>query len=126
MSEVRLSRLGQVALSVGDIHDATAFYRDVLGLRHLFDAPPDLSFFECDGVRIMLNGGQETAGVSSTIVYFEVGDVQAAHAALTERGATFERGPQLMHKTDTSELWMAFVRDPAGNILGLMGEKPVS
>ena len=35
-----LSELGQIALTVDDIERATAFYRD-LGVRFLFDAPPD-------------------------------------------------------------------------------------
>ena len=46
--------LGQVAISVRDVARARAFYRDVLGLAHLFDAGPSLSFFACGGVRLML------------------------------------------------------------------------
>jgi len=43
---VTLDRIKQIAIPVNSVEEAKLFYRDTLGLRHLFDAPPVLSFFD--------------------------------------------------------------------------------
>ena len=53
---VSLSRIKQIAVPVDSVDKAKTFYRDALGMKHLFDAPPALSFFDCGGVRLMLAG----------------------------------------------------------------------
>ena len=53
---VALAQIGQIAVPVTDIDRAVAFYRDVLGMRFLFQAPPALAFFDCARVRLMLDG----------------------------------------------------------------------
>ena len=120
-----LRRVGQIAVVVQDVARATRFYRDVLGLRFLFDAPPSLAFFDCGGVRLMLSPpeGAASAGASS-IVYYDVADIHAAHGALVARGARFERPPHLVAPMPAGDLWMAFLRDSEGNLLGLMNERP--
>ena len=50
-----LSRIGQIAMNPRDFDRAVTFYRDTLGLRFLFTAPPHLAFFDCDGVRLLLD-----------------------------------------------------------------------
>jgi catechol 2,3-dioxygenase-like lactoylglutathione lyase family enzyme len=50
-----LEVIGQIAIPVHDIECAIAFYRDILGMRFLFKAPPDLGFFDCHGVRLLLD-----------------------------------------------------------------------
>jgi len=50
-----LSTIGQIAVVVHDVEKATGFYRDTLGMRFLFGAGPHLSFFDCDGIRLMLS-----------------------------------------------------------------------
>jgi predicted enzyme related to lactoylglutathione lyase len=119
-----LSEIGQIAISVADVAAATVFYRDVLGLKFLFGAGPNLSFFTAGSVRLMLTTpqGHGEAGENSTL-YFKVADVTAAHAAIVGRGARDERGPQLVAKMPDHELWLAFVRDPEGNLVGLMEER---
>jgi predicted enzyme related to lactoylglutathione lyase len=116
--------LGQIAIVVSDVAKATTFYRDVLGLRFLFGAGPNLAFLAVGGVRIMLSTpqGHGEAGKNS-ILYFKVPDVVAAHAAIVARGAVNERAPQLTAKMPDHELWIGFVRDPDGNLVGLMEEK---
>src|SRR5579859_6335504 len=90
-----LVRIGQVAISAHDVDRATAFYRDVLGLRHLFRAG-DLSFFDCGGVRLMLDKPEKPEfDHPSSILYFAVPDIQAAHAVMKEKGVKFEDEPHL-------------------------------
>ena len=102
----------------------TVFFRDVLGLTFLFSAGPNLAFFAAGGVRMMLSTSQGAgeAGKNSTL-YFKVNDVAAAHAAIVGRGAANERAPQLTAKMPDHELWLAFIRDPDGNLIGLMEER---
>ena len=107
-----LHRIGQIAVVVQDLARATRFYRDVLGLRFLFDAPPALAFFDCGGVRLMLAPpeGAAAAGASS-IVYYEVADVHAAYDTLVARGVQFEHPPRVIAPMPAGDLWMAFLRD---------------
>jgi predicted enzyme related to lactoylglutathione lyase len=119
-----LSDIGQIALVVSDVTKATTFYRDVLGLKFLFGAGPNLAFLQAGSVRLMLSTpqGHGEAGKNS-ILYFKVNDVTATHAAIVARGAQNERAPALTAKMPDHELWIGFVRDPDGNLIGLMEEK---
>lgn len=119
-----VSDIGQIAITVGDVAKATVFYRDVLGLKFLFPAGPNLAFLAAGSVRIMLSTPQGHGEVGkNSILYFKVADVVGAHAAIVARGATSERVPQLTAKMPDHELWMGFVRDPDGNLVGLMEER---
>lgn len=124
MSAPLVSEIGQIALVVSDVAKAIPFYRDVLGLKFLFGAGPNLAFLLAGTVRVMLSTpqGHGEAGKNS-ILYFKVDDIVAAHAAIVGRGATNERAPQLTAKMPDHALWMAFVRDPDGNLIGLMEER---
>jgi predicted enzyme related to lactoylglutathione lyase len=122
-SPVGVSEIGQIAIVVQDVAAATVFYRDVLGLKFLFSAGPNLAFLSAGTVRLMLTTpqGHGEAGKNS-ILYFKVDDLGATHAAILARGARNERDPGLTAKMPDHELWMAFVRDPDGNLVGLMSE----
>ena len=79
MSEVGLTGIGQVSRHVSNIEAATTWYRDVLGLTHLYQFGA-LSFFDCGGLRLYL---QESAELpAESILYFHVDDIAATHAAL--------------------------------------------
>ena len=123
---LNLSKIGQIAIGVSDIDRATEFYRDTLGMRYLFSAPPGMSFFDCDGVRLMLTlpeqGRDESK--SSSVIYYTVEDVQQATETLKSRGVRFIGEPHIIHRTDTYDLWMSFFTDPDGNTLALMAEVP--
>jgi predicted enzyme related to lactoylglutathione lyase len=116
--------IGQIAITVSDVAKALPFYRDALGLEFLFSPGPHLAFLAAGTVRIMLSTpqGAGSAGANS-ILYFKVTDIEAAHAAVVDRGATNERAPQLTATMPDHELWVGFVRDPDGNLVGLMEEK---
>jgi predicted enzyme related to lactoylglutathione lyase len=115
--------LGQIAITVSDVAKAKTFYHDVLGLKFLFDAGPNLAFLAAGSVRIMLSSSQGAGAVGkNSILYFKVEDLPATHAAVVARGAVNERAPALTAKMPDHELWIGFVRDPDGNLVGLMSE----
>jgi catechol 2,3-dioxygenase-like lactoylglutathione lyase family enzyme len=117
-----LTQIGQIAVPVRDIERAIAFYRDVLGMRFLFKAPPGLGFFDCAGVRLMLDAPAKAQAGQGSVIYYKVPDLHAAFETLTARGVTFEAKPHLIAKLPDHELWMAFFRDPDANLLALMSE----
>jgi catechol 2,3-dioxygenase-like lactoylglutathione lyase family enzyme len=124
MSAPALTRIGQIAIAVHDLDRAIDFYRDVLGLRFLFRAPPGLGFFDVGGVRLMLGlpeGG--TRDHHTSVLYYEVPDIAASAAALKERKVVFEREPHLVARLGETELWIGFFRDSEGNLVGIMQEK---
>jgi methylmalonyl-CoA/ethylmalonyl-CoA epimerase len=117
-----IQNIGQVAIRARDVPAAVAFYRDVLGLDYLFEAG-SLAFFMCGDVRLMLSPPEaDEFDHPSSILYFRVGDLRAAYAELSERGVPFVDEPHLIAKLPDHELWMAFFRDPDGNLMGLMSE----
>lgn len=117
-----LSTIGQIALSVRDVSRAVAFYRDVLGLRFLFEVP-NMGFFDCGGIRLMLAIPEGVEGNLSSVIYFKVEDIQAAAEVLKSRGVVFDQEPHFIAKMPDHDLWMAFFRDPDKNVLALMCEK---
>src|SRR5215470_2796058 len=113
-----LAQIGQIAVPVSDLKRAIAFYRDILGMKFLFQAPPGLGFFDCAGVRLMLDAPARAAGhEQASIIYYRVPDLRAAHATLAARGVAFESAPHLVARLPDHELWMAFFRDPDDNLL---------
>jgi methylmalonyl-CoA/ethylmalonyl-CoA epimerase len=118
-----LSTIGQIGITVKDVARAVAFYRDVLGMNLLFQVP-NMGFFACDGVRLMLSTAENPAEQYSSIVYFRVPDIQHAFQTLSQRGAPFDAEPHLLARMPGHDLWMAFFRDPDRNLLALMSEVP--
>lgn len=119
-----LNHIGQIAIPVSDLERAVKFYRDVLGMQFLFQAPPGLAFFNCGGVRLLLDvpaKGQPNQYAS--IIYYKVDDLPSAVETLKSRGVSFQQEPELVAKMPDHELWMAFLKDPDGNMLALMWEK---
>jgi methylmalonyl-CoA/ethylmalonyl-CoA epimerase len=124
-NEVGIQSIGQIAIAVSDIEEATRFYRDVLGLNLLFEAPPGLAFFDCDGVRLMLTTKQGAEDDHKTsVIYYRVPDIDAAVKALKQRSVSFVREPQMTAKMEDHELWIGFVRDPDNTLIGIMAEVP--
>ena len=122
LPEFGLGNIGQIAMPVADVDRAIDFYRDVLGMRFLFRAPPGLGFFDCDGVRLMLDEPAAARAGQGSVLYYRVDDLDAAVAILSGRGVVFEAAPHLVAKLPDHELWMAFFRDPDGNLLAMMSE----
>jgi methylmalonyl-CoA/ethylmalonyl-CoA epimerase len=120
---IGISRVGQIAINAHDVERAATFYQDVLGLKLLFKAGPGLAFFDCGGVRLMLTLPEKPEfDHPSSILYFAVPDIQAAHARIKENGVHFEDEPHVVAKMPDHDLWMVFFRDSEGNLMGLMSE----
>jgi methylmalonyl-CoA/ethylmalonyl-CoA epimerase len=118
------SHIAQIAVPVLDLDRARDFYRDRLGLAHLFNAPPGLAFFGCGGTRLMLSQpeGPETAG--SSIIYYAVPSAREAEAALAAEGVRFESAAHHIATVEGRDVWLAVARDSEGNLFGLMSEEP--
>ena len=117
------ARVAQLLVPVDDLAKGLAFYRDVLGLPFLFEAPPQMAFFSCGGIRLLVGvppAGQ-VAQRGSTI-YFEVSEIAAVCSELKAGGVSFMAEPHVVHRTPSSELWLAEFKDPFGNQLALMSE----
>ncbi len=119
-----LDRLGQINIRVHDLARAVAFYRDVLGLKFLFEFP-NLAFFDCGGIRILLDVPEDKKfDHPSSILYFRVEDLQGSTEGLRRRGARIVSEPHRIAPMPDHDLWMSFFEDSEGNTLALMSEVP--
>jgi methylmalonyl-CoA/ethylmalonyl-CoA epimerase len=120
---IEITSIAQIAINVEDLGRAIEFYRDKIGLMFLFQAGPALAFFECGGVRLMLDIPPEGRfRHPSSIVYFKVNDIKAAHQQLTARGVKFEEEPHVIARMGSTEVWLAAFDDSEGNVMALMCE----
>lgn len=122
---IRITAVGQIAWAVKDLDAATAFYRDVMGLKFLFSAPPGLSFFDCGGVRLMLSA-EASSGTApgETLLYFSTDDISGATAALDAAGTEIVQAPHAVADLGDRVLWLAVFRDSEGRLQHLMSEVP--
>ena len=120
------AKIAQILIPVEDFDKGVAFYRDTLGIPFLFQAPPQMAFFNCSGVRLLV--GVMPAGQVSqrgSAIYFQVADIRAVFSDLKGKGVCFKAEPHLVHRTPKSELWLAEFVDPDGNQLALMSEMAI-
>ena len=120
---IGITRLGQVLVNVKDVERAAAFYEQKLGLKLLFKAPPGLAFFDCGGVRLMLDRAEKPEfDHPSSVLYFAVPEIQSAYQKLKESEVHFEDEPHIIARMPTHDLWMTFFRDSEANLMALMSE----
>jgi methylmalonyl-CoA/ethylmalonyl-CoA epimerase len=119
-----LSAIGQIFVRAKDLDRAVRFYRDTLGMSFLFQAPPQMAFFQCGATTVLL-GVPEAPELdhAASLIYYLVPDIAAAHATLRERAVEFITEPHLVHRAADYELWLAEFRDSEGNVLALMDRK---
>jgi methylmalonyl-CoA/ethylmalonyl-CoA epimerase len=123
--KVALSKIRQIALPVREIAEATRFYRDTLGMRHLFDAPPALSFFDCGGVQLMLAGpdAQGKDGEEQhAVLFYDVSDIKATHGKIKSSGAKSLEEPRVIARMNGREIWISSFSDGQGNVVSLMSD----
>ena len=121
------AKIAQLLIPVADFDKGVAFYRDTLGIPFLFAAPPQMAFFNCGGIRLLVGvmpTGQ--AAQRGSAIYFQVSDIHAVFRTLKDKGVTFPAAPHVVHRTPQTELWLAEFTDPDGNQLALMSESPLS
>jgi len=116
-----LSGIGQISIAVKDVERAVAFYRDVLGMKFLFQFP-GMAFFDAGGVRLYLTLPEKPEFAGTSILYYRVSDIREAAKTLEARGVTFAEAPHLVHQDARHELWLGFFKDSEGNPTALMSE----
>lgn len=121
---VKLDTIRQIAINVKDVQRATAFYRDILGMKFLF-APPNLAFFDAGGVRLMLTKPERKEfDHPASILYYKVDDIGGMHRALVAKGVKVEEEPTLVAPMPDHDLWISSYRDSEDNYFALMSEVP--
>ncbi|AOE49929.1 VOC family protein [Kangiella sediminilitoris] len=116
--------IGQIAITVSNVDSALSFYRDALGLEFLFAPSDDLAFLQSGQTRIMLTSPQGAGQVGkNSILYFNAEDIESCYKDILSKGGSGERQPELAAKMPDHELWIGFLKDPDGNLVGLMEEK---
>ena len=124
-SSMSPNSIGQIHISVKDLASAIAWYRDVLGLQFLFEVPGQpMAFFQCGDVRLYLGRPEDESFRSAPVLYYRVDQIDSSVASITERGGEFSDQPHVVHRDEAHELWMAGLRDPDGNPVILMEERP--
>jgi methylmalonyl-CoA/ethylmalonyl-CoA epimerase len=117
-----LSKIGQINIPVRNLEESVRFYRDILGMTFLFQVP-NMAFFDCGGIRILLGAGEEETGDRhGSIIYFTVDDIHHTADTLRDRGVLFAEEPSLVAEMPDHDLWMAFFGDPSGNTHALMSK----
>jgi methylmalonyl-CoA/ethylmalonyl-CoA epimerase len=116
-----LASIGQVAITVKELQRAIRFYRDALGLRFLFETP-EMAFFDCGGMRLMLGYSTHGDATYSSIIYYNTADIQGTVDLLRGQGVQFDAPPRMVVKMPDHNLWMAFFHDSEGNLAALMSE----
>lgn len=117
-----ISAIGQIHVNVQDLERATRFYRDTLGMQYLFSAG-NMAFLMCGDVRLMLGVAEKPElAHPSSILYYKVDDIGAAHETMAANEVRFEQEPLKVHEAKEHDLWMAFFRDSEDNVMALMSE----
>lgn len=120
-----LNQIGQIFVNVKDLDRAIAFYRDTLGMTFLFQAPPNMAFFDCGGIRLMLGiADRPELDHPSSIIYYKVDDIERVYEIFNARGVEFIAKPHLVAPMQTYDLWLADFKDSEGNVVALMSEVP--
>lgn len=120
-----LNQIGQIFVNVKDLDRAIAFYRDTLGMTFLFQAPPNMAFFDCGGIRLMLGiADRPELDHPSSIIYYKVDDIERVYEIFNARGVEFIAKPHLVAPMQTYDLWLADFKDSEGNYVALMSEVP--
>ena len=116
----------QLLIPIDDFERGVSFYRDTLGIRLLFSAPPQMAFFQCGAVRLLVGvTPADQKAQRGSAIYFNVQAIEGVYASLRDKGVDFKAPPHVVNRSARSETWLAEFVDPDGNQLALMSEKPI-
>jgi DNA-binding CsgD family transcriptional regulator/predicted enzyme related to lactoylglutathione lyase len=123
MSAPALGPIGQISRQVSDLAVAIEFYGTKMALPHLFTFG-DMAFFDCGGIRLYITSHTAEKGSDGdSVIYFRTPDIHASCTQLTEHGVVFTGAPHMIHRhANGMEEWMAFFKDPDGQLLALMSQ----
>ena len=118
-----LTKVAQISVRVTDIERATEFYQTKLGLLHLHKAP-SVSIFDCGGITLLLSLPEPSNDSASSVIYFDVADMQHAFTTLSSRGVEFIGQPHVVGKLGNVDVWVAVFHDSENNMMGLRSMVP--
>jgi len=122
-----IQSIGQINIPVKELDKATDFYQNVLGLKFIFQVPNMMSFFDCDGVRILLAVPTSPEfDHPSSVIYYRVPDIHSAFDMLQAKKVEFTQNPHSVGQMGNVDVWMAFFKDPDGNHLAIMSEVQIN
>jgi catechol 2,3-dioxygenase-like lactoylglutathione lyase family enzyme len=122
MSPIDVQSIGQIMLTVSDLDRSLTFYRDVLGLEQVMSFEEQgMAFLRCGDLRLYLTDSADGPR-SRPLLYYRVQDIQRQAQQLESAGVKSLAPPHMVHRTEESELWLAFFEDPDGLTFGLMEE----
>jgi catechol-2,3-dioxygenase len=117
--------------SVNDIQKAKEFYGETLGLDVGELTMHHLELRIAGGTKILIYPKDNHTSASFTILNFPVDNLEEAVEELTRRGVSFEQYDEPL-KTDNKGIHrapgvpdIAWFKDPAGNILAVLEDKPM-
>ena len=126
MTTPTIQKISQIGVPVKDLARAINFYKTQLELPLLFNTET-MAFFDCSGVRLVLSlPEKEEFAHPSSVLYFDVPDIQQAYAEFGKRGVQFRGSPHCVVKNGAAETWMAFFADTEGNTHALTSDSVVS
>src|ERR1051325_9211746 len=118
-----LNEIGQIFVNVKDLDRAIAFYRDTLGMTFLFEAPPNMAFFDCGGIRIMLGiADRPDLDHPSSIIYYKVDDIERVYETFKARGVEFIVKPHLVAPMPPYDLCLADFQDAERTFAAMVGQ----
>ncbi|ANE48841.1 hypothetical protein SY83_10185 [Paenibacillus swuensis] len=121
-NQILIQGIGQVSVPVRNLEASLGFYRDVLGLPVLM-AQHNMAILDCGGIHLLLSlpENEEHEGAGSTL-YFNVSDIQASFEGLRSQDVSVVGAPHKVGDLGSVEVWLAFFKDPDGNLQALRGE----
>ena len=107
---------------ITDPERARRFYEQVLGLTFEYENPY-VSVFRSGDTTIIAQRVKEVVPIASTVLGWEVQDIEKVAAFLRDRGVVFENYPHM--DQDSLGIWkspagkVAWFKDPDGNVLAV-------
>jgi catechol-2,3-dioxygenase len=113
-------------IAVRDLKAARKFYTDVLGLKPMPVAEPEVLNYKSGSSSVIVYKSQYAGTNKATAANWQVDDVEKEALDLKARGVAFEHYdiPGLTQKGDVyiaKNFKTAWFRDPDGNILSIIG-----